>query len=142
MAVENATPNSPTVYSVPRRYDLATLIVVTVVFSVLFAGLKLLKAKPDAFLLIVGFVVVVGLSQAILPKAPRVASVAAGSGFFVIALIVGVVMEGMSVRLLNDEIPVFAFLGAIYGYLGGTLIGGVFLAADYGRKWAKHRRAS
>ena len=134
--------DKPTVYSVPRRYDLATLFVVSVAFSILFGALKLGKARPEVFLLIVGFVTVVGLSQAILTKLPRAASVLSGAGFFVFALIVIAVAEGMPRRFLNAGILCFAIQGGICGYVAGTMIGGVFLAADYCRKFARRIRSN
>ena len=59
-----------TIYSVPRKVDLATLLVITVFYACLFALLNLLRVDFWSFLAIGGFFSFIGISQAILLKGP------------------------------------------------------------------------
>jgi hypothetical protein len=124
--------DSAKVYSVPRRYDLATIFVISLAFGLLFAGMRAMRWPPEVALLTGLFVSFVGLAQAILFKGsrPRLASVLAGIVFWLgCALIMGVWTGGLY------GLSLFAiFQGTILGYFAGTLIGGVFLLADVLRR--------
>jgi ABC-type proline/glycine betaine transport system permease subunit len=72
------------VYSVPRRYDLTTMFVVSTAFALLFAGMRILEWPKEAALTTGLFITLVGLGQAMLfgGKSPRLASVVVGVVFF------------------------------------------------------------
>jgi hypothetical protein len=139
MLVERPRLRPPKIYSAPRRFDLATIFVVTVAYSILLTGMGLLQFPPLASLIVAGFVTLIGISQALLfgGNQPRLASLLAGTVLYSIAMLAYWLAGGP--RLM----PTSAFLalgtsvligGAILGYLSGTLIGGVFLLADYVRR--------
>ena len=67
----------------PRRFGIGTLLVVTTMFGVLFAGLQALGCPPIVFFLALLFFTAVGLGQAFLfgGKHPRRASVIVGAVF-------------------------------------------------------------
>lgn len=135
------SPTARKIYSVPRRYDLATLFVVSLAYAGLFGLMRALGWPPLAFALVAGFITVVGLGQALLfgGNAPREASVVCGVAFFfvplavVVALAVGFQGNPLSVVLLSALLfgAILAALpGVVLGYLTGVLIGGLFLVAD------------
>ena len=128
------TPASAKVYSVPRRYDLATVFVISFAFGLLFAGMRSMRWPPELALVTGLFISFVGVAQALLFKGskPRLASVLAGAVFFLtFALIMG-----FGPWLL------YLVLGSVLGYVAGTLIGGVFLVAEVLRRGLRklHRR--
>jgi hypothetical protein len=124
----------PQVYSAPRRFDLATIFVVTSAYALLLGGFSAMDASPIVSFVIGGFVVAVGIGQAVLfgGEKPRAASV-----------LVGIVMHAIFwigfwiyyPRVYPSEAILFVvgFIvvgGAILGYCSGALVGGVFLVAD------------
>ncbi|MBC8871637.1 MAG: hypothetical protein H8E44_19600 [Planctomycetes bacterium] len=132
------------VYSVPRRYDLATLFAVSIAYSLAFGVMRLCNCPPTLFVILAGFVTSVGLGQALLfkGKAPRAASVLVGVTFwFVGAIVVAVQGAGTDVaRAIADVFPlVFILLipAALTGYITGVAVGGVFLIAENARKFAR-----
>ncbi|MFV1966058.1 MAG: hypothetical protein ACC628_11580 [Pirellulaceae bacterium] len=135
----NESKNAPVaekVYAVPRRYDLTTLFVVSLAFAMLFGGIRAAGGPPEVFATVAGYVTVIGLSQAIFfrGKRPRVASVIAGVLFVFGAGIVVSVLSGEWWGLLACANPCTLTVAALFGYMVGTLIGGVFLVTDYCRK--------
>jgi hypothetical protein len=127
------------IYSAPRRFDLATIFVVTFAYSLLFAVLSGLGAPPALSVIFGVFITVVGIGQAVLygGNNARVASVISGA-------IIGVpIALGLTIwasrtspgALLILMTPLGAALGALCGYLAGTLVGGVFLVADKLRRY-------
>ena len=126
-----------TIYSVPRKVDLATLLVITVFYACLFALMNLLRVDFWSFLAIGGFFSFIGISQAILLKgeSPRAASMVAGAIY--LAAIFLVSGAGFN-KSLSPALRVALFLGTsiqgvLLGYLGGSCVGGVFLIIDYVR---------
>ncbi len=75
---------SRSVYAAPRRYDLATMFVVSVAYAVLFSVMRLLQAGPLVFVITGLFFTAIAAAQALLFKgnAPRLASCIAGSLYF------------------------------------------------------------
>lgn len=146
-----ASPDNPfasrepaKVYSVPRRYDLATLMAVTLAYAVLFGTMRSCGAPPAAIGFVSLFVTLVGLGQALLFRGrnPRRASTVAGALAFLVCGIVSVWMSSHSrmgdVVYWTDTVLVLATgslcPGMIFGYVVGTLVAGVFLVADLFRK--------
>jgi hypothetical protein len=135
-----STPNRPrllseTPYSVPRRYDLATLFFVTTAYALLFAVLRLIRLPPKAVGTSALLLALVGIAQAVLfkGKAPRAASIAVGTIFVGIVYVMAI-PGPMSIENLTPLLLSSALAGPIVGYLCGVLVGGVFLVADVARK--------
>jgi hypothetical protein len=127
--------NATKLYSAPRRFDLATIFVVTAAFSLLLGGLTALGASPIIKIAIGGFVTVIAVAQALFQKVvnPRGSSIVAGA--------VACTLSAWCVWLVFPRTfpypgsffvysVVIAILGGLLGYLAGTLVGGVFLVAD------------
>ena len=85
----------PRLYSVPRRYDLATLFTVTLAYSLLFGLMQRLGMPPIAAFVVAGFITVVGIGQALLFRgnAPRLASVVIGAVVPTVLLVVALAMK-------------------------------------------------
>ncbi len=134
----------PNVFSVPRRFDLATVLVAMSAFAILFAGLLLLNAPPSVLAFLGGFLAVVAAAQWIGNKwnRPRTASIVAG---ILIYWVAGVAEAYFlpTPRMRFPQLIVILFVsgtisGALAGYLGGALVGGVFLVSHYLREWLGH----
>ena len=134
------------VFSAPRRFDLATLFVVSIAYSVLFATVRAVNWGIMANALLGGLVTITGLAQAVLfhGEKPRFASVLAGAAYGPIAITI----YSYSFRRPpdTDELVVNAImsipLGAMFGYLAGAMVGGVFLTAHHIRKRFADRRTA
>ncbi len=142
-------------YSVPRRFDLVTLLVVAAAYSLLFTGMTALNFGISAFLYLAGLVTFVAVTQSLFASRegsyqlgflfrndPRQISVLAGILFYVVfvrweygasyfwqGILSGASLEYLAVSffsLLAILIP-----GTLMGYFSGVLVGGVFLVADY-----------
>jgi hypothetical protein len=131
---------APEVFRVPRRYDLATLLAVTMAYACLFGVLRIVM-EPGAVIWIAGFLTTVGISQAILfgGRCPRAASVLAGMGFMAATIGTLAVMEFQQIvqtggRFLLSIVVIYVLLGAMLGYFGGVLVAGVFLIAHHLRR--------
>lgn len=135
------------IYSAPRRFDLATVFVVTAAYSLLLGGLTAAGAPWTVKLLIGSVVTMVGLAQAVLKNIanPRGVSIVVGAATYGIILstyLMTLPRTSMDVFYLESIIahilklgPVGALvsmfaIGAVGGYLAGALVGGVFLLAD------------
>ena len=128
-----------TIYSVPRRFDLSTIFVVTLAYSLLFGAMSAMSFPPAASISIGGFITLIAASQALLfrGKRPRTASLIVGSLIFVGAALAMWIAGGQRIY------PPAAFVitsgytvatGMMLGYLSGTIVGGIFLIADKCRK--------
>ena len=131
------------VYSVPRRYDLATLFAVSLAYAFLFGVMRIFNADPVAVALVAGFVTAVGLSQALLFRgnAPRAASMVAGASYWIVGLIIYGALRGLD-PLLNLVTVIYGasyavIAGSIAGYFGGVFVGAVFMFADFTRKFVQ-----
>jgi hypothetical protein len=147
--MRSVTPSDPmvrrTIYAAPRRFDLATILVVTLAYAALFAVMRLLRWPLPMFGVVALFVTLVGVGQAVLLKgrAPRLASAVVGSVFFVMAPAILDVLSGtgQSLSATIDSLVLYvcgpaicvAVSGAIVGYCTGAMIGGVFLVIAAGR---------
>jgi len=131
------TANTSGLYAAARRFDLATIFVITAAYSLLFGALTAFDGVFDfgpAPLIIVGLVLaVVGAAQALCHGVanPRGVSVIAGGAAFVLFCLL---MLGIRPQLLHGwftvEIVIGLFLAPVWGYIAGVLVGGVFLVAD------------
>lgn len=122
------------VYSAPRRFDLATLFVVMIIYSCLL-GISVALGLPEKFTLsILGFLTVIGVSQPALfgGNKPRLASVMGGGISLPLLFALFYFQEESrfsSLATLLGCLCIFP-LGACLGYCAGALVGGVFLVAD------------
>ena len=132
----------PDIYSVPRRFDLASMFSISVAFALLFSIMRALDAPP---LLIASFAIFftsVGVAQAMLfnGNKPREASIIAGlvCGFMLVlwaGYLIGNVMESIPMALCS------IIWTPIVGYFVGTINGGIWLITDYLRTWLERRQA-
>jgi hypothetical protein len=127
------------VYSVPRRFDLATIFVVMLAFSLLFGAMKAFQFPAEASASIAGFIAAIGAAQALLfgGRRPRTASLVTGSLIFTGILLATWVANGP--RMTHWGLILFGATygvigGGILGYLSGGIVAGVFLIADKVRK--------
>ncbi|MCM2374381.1 hypothetical protein [Aporhodopirellula aestuarii] len=120
-------------FSAPRKYDLSTAIVVTTAYAAVFALLRAISFPAMAAFLLVAFFTSVALGQAVLfgAKHPRSASALVGSAFFVIMLIAECMLgqRGRAINALPSMIAFGLFFGAFWGYVGGVIVGSVFMVA-------------
>jgi hypothetical protein len=128
-------------YSAPRRFDLATIFVVTTAYAILFSGMTVLTFPPAVSVCVALYITMVGIGQATLffGSRPRLASMIAGG---IAYCILGVGLWLMNAAIYNAMmLPILlvnAFIGgALLGYPAGVLIGGVFLVADVLRQQFK-----
>ena len=138
MDKENFTPSEPVrgskIYSAPRRFDLATLFVVMIVYACLL-GLFVGIGMPDAITFaILIFISAVAISQPVLfgGKMPRLASLLVGgvSLPIIIVLLTLIYAPDFNIRAMIGGAICCSPLGLSFGYLAGALVGGVFLVAD------------
>jgi hypothetical protein len=133
-----AAPPAESIYSAPRRFDLATVFAVTSAYSLLFAVTSYvvgyLDLSPAASLFVGGFVTLVGVAQAVLfgGQNARIASVGTGVVLCVLWNLYMVIwppryFSGIAMIFL---LPISAALGVFFGYTAGVMVGGVFLVAD------------
>jgi putative addiction module component (TIGR02574 family) len=135
------------IYSVPRRFDLSTIFVVTLAYSLLFGLMSMASFPPVASMSIGGFITLVAVSQAVLfqGKRPRTASLIVGSLIFGCAILAFWFVNGQrsypaAVFVITGGYTVAT--GMILGYLSGTIVGGIFLIADKCRnRFARNRDA-
>jgi hypothetical protein len=128
------------VFSAPRRYDLATLFVVTGAYALLFGIMRWADWEPTVFVLVAGFITCVGAAQALLfgGKSPRAASLCVGFAAGLVVLVFAVVRWPVEV-VPGLCCPLIAIV--VFGYMAGVLVGGVFLIAHGIRVGAERRRA-
>jgi len=139
MIAESVRRSRPKVYSAPRRFDLATIFIVTVAYSMMFAGMSVFGLPAGVSLSVAGFITVVGLGQAMLFRGekPRLASAVVGLVTFSLGVLGFWIVGGR--RMYGANTIVFSSIatvigGALYGYLAGACVGAVFMLADFLRR--------
>ena len=125
---------------VPRQFGIGILMVITAMYAILFSVMRALRFPSTPFFIVALFFTVVGLGQMFLYKGqrPRRASAMVGIGFMScvwgIILIIEGVKGGVSMSSGGQIVFGLVFVGfaygAIFGYLAGLLIAGVFLVID------------
>lgn len=132
------------VYAVPRRFDLFTLLGVSLFLAVLFSIMRQLRMPVDVTLSVTGFLLLVGAGQAVLfgGRSPRKASVLVGvlTFFCINAYQLHGTLLDITELLLFLSIASLIW-GAVLGYLAGTLASGVFLLIDLARRTFGARQA-
>lgn len=113
--------------------------VITTMYAVLFATLRANGVRPTAFAVIALFFTAVGLGQMLLfrGRRPRRASILVGACANPLLIIGGAIVDSFTRGQPIDHFSaVFGGLlcglpsGALFGYLAGGLIAGVFLLID------------
>ncbi len=123
----------PEIASVPRRYGPGTLLVVTTAYALLFSGFRVVGGDQAWWIGAAVFLTGIGIAQMIGgPANARPASMIAG----VILLPMTVIVAGISLGISPDQDSLLALacsviLGVPAGYVGGVLVGGVFLVMRY-----------
>jgi len=148
-AIEPATPREPVgaglssrrAIGVPRRFAIGTAMLITAMYSVLFAVMKSLGAHAIVMVIVALFFTVVGAAQMLLfgGRKPREASLIAGAVFWGAAPTVGFLIARFSIGSPPGAQPFAivggllcgtlgsALLGVVLGYVAGCLTAGVFL---------------
>jgi hypothetical protein len=133
-----ARPPRRRLYAAPRRFDLATLLVITTAYALLMGGLGALGAPPLFTAIVAGYVTLVGIGQAALfgGRKPRRPSMLVGMTLYAIWILTTmwniwhVVSFGSALPFILFVSTVGLVQGAILAYLAGVLVAGVFLVAD------------
>jgi putative addiction module component (TIGR02574 family) len=124
----------PVIYSAPRRFDLATIFVVTSAFAVLYGAMASFNMPPALSIMVGIFVAAVGVGQAALfgGLKPRTASIVVGAVMYPILWVASVMIfsPGVPAPVYVMTILGGAISGGIFGYIAGVMVGGVFLIAD------------
>ena len=121
-------------YSAPRRFDLATIFVVTAAYSLMFGGLTAMGMPAAVKVIVGGLITVVAAAQALFLRVANPRGVSIVSGSLAQSIMLGIL--SLAERHAFPE-PLFVVVaiygligGAVCGYLAGVLVGGVFLVAD------------
>lgn len=140
---DSVRSSRPKVYSAPRRFDLSTIMVVTAAYALLFGVINMLFSSfggAAGISSMVGlFVTFVGIGQAFMygGRKPRTASILVGV-ILTCSIMLGPMVLFDSGRRVPTMLPWILIYGtvtgAIYGYLAGVMVGGVFLVSDWLRR--------
>ena len=125
------------VYSAPRRFDLATMFVVIIVYSCLLGLFVGVRLPNQATFSVLGFLTAVAIAQPALfgGKMPRLASVIVGGvALPLIFVLLNFLVMGAPLSYALMGCVCCLPLGISFGYLAGALVGGVFLIADWVRQ--------
>jgi hypothetical protein len=120
-------------YSAPRRFDLATIFVVTAAYSLLFGLMTPLDFGPVTKISVGLLVTIVAASQAFFHDKANPRGVSVVTGAVTLSAILIVLRIFVQNAIFGPLFIVVFFgltLGAIAGYLCGVMVGGVFLVAD------------
>lgn len=117
----------------PRRFGIATLMIITAAFALVCGVLKTLGAPPFAYLGVLGFVAWIAACQAVLFKGqePRGASIVGGAVFGALVALGGVgwqLLRGEFVPAILTELILDGVCGALFGGIWGYAVGCVFAA--------------
>ena len=147
-AVDSATPYEPVVVvapprpiGVPRRFAVGTAMIITAMYSVLFAVMKSLGAHPIVVVIVAVFFTGIGAAQMFLfgGRRPRAASIIVGVifcgamptvGFSIIWFSEGYPLGAHPLAMMGWLLcPTLrsALIGVLLGYVAGCLTAGVFL---------------
>ena len=135
-------------YSAPRRFDLATIFVVTAAYSLLFGAMSAFNDYfgPAEKVAVGILVTIVAIVQAFYKDTanPRGVSLVTGAVAQSLLVIIARLTWPSLIRMpFLVALIIFGVLGGLVtGYLAGALVGGVFLVADMVRtKWEKRSAA-
>jgi hypothetical protein len=130
--------NTSELYSAPKRFDLATIFVMTAAYSLVLGFMALFQEfGPVTKAAVVIFITIVGVCQAFYQNIanPRGVSIVTGAiAQTVILIILGATHNWFYTPVFVVVVIYGIVAGAIFGYFAGTIVGGVFLVADMLRK--------
>ncbi len=132
---------APDLFSVPRRFDLFTLLVATAACAAAFGFLRFFNASPALLMVAGGLFATVAAGQALGGDrvGPRGASILGATLFWAVFMAYWFFVEipprgswpGMGFFLAATV----AAYGVVTGYLAGVLVAGVFLVSFYLRAY-------
>lgn len=134
-------------YSAPRRFDLATLFVVTAAFALLLGGLTALDAPPILKIAVSALAATVAIAQAAFQKVANPRGMSIVAGMLVCTVFSALLLRRLSLGSVSLPVAVSVVFyggivgGSIAGYVMGTLVGGIFLVADVLRSRSKPQSA-
>lgn len=140
---DSVRSSRPKVYSAPRRFDLSTIMVVTAAYALMFSVINALFSSfggAAGISIMVGvFVTLVGVGQAFMfgGRRPRTASILVGTILTCLIMFGSMALfaRGGGASFMLPWVLVYGVMtGAIYGYLAGVMVGGVFLVSDWIRR--------
>jgi hypothetical protein len=119
------------VYSVPKRFGLASLLAIITALACLFGALRLVDTPPVIYLFLGTQVMVICVAQMFYNAEPRRASMIAGAILMPTFLAAAAIfVPGPDIGgVLCMTVPGILF-GAFAGYLIGTCVAGIFLLMD------------
>lgn len=121
----------PPAVTVPRRFGMSIMLLAMTLFSLTFFVLRLLGFPGPAVVIICGFFVAISIAQMIWVRSPRKASIITGlvySYAVALALMGWVVLVYRTFDLFTlILLPLLGPIGALFGYLAGGLMAGIFL---------------
>ena len=137
MLVNHEAARRGRIYSAPRRFDLATILIVTAAYALVLGGLASYNVPPFVSAYVAAFITCVGIGQALLfgGRRPRLASVLTGmAAYFLCMLSLPFADRHFEIfgpsNLIAFAIMTSVMYGSILGYVAGVLVGGVFLVAE------------
>lgn len=132
------------IYSVPKRFDLASMFSISVAFAMLFSIMRALDCSPLLISIFGIYFAAVGIAQAVLFNGdkPREASVIAGGILGCVSVIIIAISEGAPLGAAISMAICSAVWAPVAGYLVGTINGGIWLITDYLRQWLERRSAT
>lgn len=121
----------------PSKFGVGLLLFFLTLFSVSFFILGALDVPPVAILFLTLLLTVVGFGQILWPDYPRTASTLGGAMFvplFSLAILIWERANYRSWLSVAEAAPMvfcIAPVGAMFGYLAGTLLAGIFLKTGF-----------
>lgn len=138
------------IYSAPKRFDIATMMVVTVAYAFLFMLISTVVGMNNSTSVwasaIIGlYLAYIAIAQIVLFKGdePRFASVVAGAAAFSLTVFAVSAFGNENNGIWNCLAMAFlagVFFGAPVGYFAGATVGGVFLISDMRRRHVLSRK--
>ncbi len=126
-------------YQVPRRFGMRTVLAATAGFALMLGIVKWLGVSPVVVIFYTSFIMVVSAAQIAFESKPRLASMVAG-GLFLPLLKLGAMCFDHGLAAINHgpftglfsggQFFYLCVFGALYGYLIGTMLAGIYLVAD------------
>ncbi|MDP6446919.1 MAG: hypothetical protein QGG36_27110 [Pirellulaceae bacterium] len=131
---DSSTPFALRLYSAPRQFDLATLMVISAAYAMLFGLMRWIGVSPLLMLFVAGGLTLVMIAQAWVLKGrfPRVSSMLVSMPYWAAVMAYAGISSGSSWWPFQAAFG--GVFGVFFGYAGGALVGGVFLVADIARQ--------
>ena len=135
--------------TVPRRFWMGTLLMVV---SLVFAAAKWLDMPPPLTVFAASFLAIIGALQMLMNNVPRAVSVAASAILLPVALAatwsaLGANSHPLFGTLVTTPADIvfglahLAAVGAVFGYVGGVVVAGLFLVIDVVGRRFRHSHA-